>query len=158
MIVQKIVSGGQTGADRAALDFAISKRLPYGGWCPRDGWAEDYPEDPGLLEHYPELRSTGYSDVTVRTKWNVRDSDATIIFVGDSSVESPGTSLTVETAKSLNRPYLVTQPGDPQAIAKFLREQRDDIILNIAGPRESEFPGLYKKVSETLREVWQLLV
>jgi hypothetical protein len=70
----KIVSGGQSGVDRAALDVAIARGIPYGGWCPKGGWAEDMPAPPGLLAHYPHLRETPSADPAERTAWNVRDS------------------------------------------------------------------------------------
>ena len=75
----RIVSGGQTGVDRAALDVAIELGIPYGGWCPRGGWAEDMPAPPGLLSRYPLLRETAGSDPAERTRLNVRDSDATLV-------------------------------------------------------------------------------
>lgn len=58
----RIVSGGQTGADRAALDVAIELAIDYGGWCPAGGWAEDFPEPPGLLAAYPKLAATTEAD------------------------------------------------------------------------------------------------
>ena len=70
-----ILSGGQTGADRAALDFAIEYGLPHGGWCPRGRLAEDGPID----ERY-ELTETPSHRYAQRTEWNVRDSDATVVF------------------------------------------------------------------------------
>jgi hypothetical protein len=72
----KILSGGQTGVDRAALDVAIARAMPYGGWCPRGGWAEDFSDSPGLLATYPHLRETPSRDPAQRTDWNVRDADA----------------------------------------------------------------------------------
>ncbi len=76
-----VVSGGQSGVDRAALDTAVELGLPYGGWCPRGGWAEDLTEPPGLLARYPRLRATPGSEPAQRTRWNVRDSDATLILL-----------------------------------------------------------------------------
>src|SRR5215510_5032972 len=70
----RIVSGGQSGADRAALDFAIARGLEYGGWCPKGGWAEGFPDPPGLIARYPNLRETPERDPKQRTEWNVRDS------------------------------------------------------------------------------------
>jgi hypothetical protein len=73
----KIISGGQSGVDRAALDVAIERGMEWGGWCPKGGWAEDFPNPPGLLPHYPHLRETPEPHPLQRTEWNVRDSDAT---------------------------------------------------------------------------------
>jgi Circularly permutated YpsA SLOG family len=75
----KITSGGQTGVDRAALDLAIEYGMSWGGWCPKGGWAEDFPDPPGLLTKYPNLRETPLARTKQRTEWNVRDSDATLI-------------------------------------------------------------------------------
>ena len=75
----KIISGGQSGVDRAALDVAIERGMDWGGWCPRGGWAEDFLEPPGLLTKYPHLKETPDSHPLQRTEWNVRDSDATLI-------------------------------------------------------------------------------
>src|SRR5687767_12749390 len=69
----KIVSGGQTGVDRAALDVALELGLFYGGWCPHDGWAEDLPNPPGLLAIYDGLQETPEMSPQQRSRWNVRD-------------------------------------------------------------------------------------
>src|SRR6185295_9106746 len=75
----KIISGGQTGVDRAALDEAIERGMDWGGWCPKGGWAEDYPEPPGLLAKYSHFKETPDPYPLQRTEWNVRDSDAALI-------------------------------------------------------------------------------
>jgi hypothetical protein len=67
--------------DRAALDVGIALGLRQGGWCPSGGWAEDMPGPPGLLAHYPALKETPAIDPVQRTRWNVRDSDRTLILV-----------------------------------------------------------------------------
>jgi hypothetical protein len=72
----KVTSGGQSGVDRAALDAAIACGVDYGGWCPRGGWAEDFPQPPGLLANYPRLIETPSADPAQRTEWNVRDANA----------------------------------------------------------------------------------
>jgi hypothetical protein len=66
----KVVCGGETGADRAAVDFALSHHVAYGGWVPSGGWAEDYCEPPGLLAIYPEFVATQSTDPAVRTTLN----------------------------------------------------------------------------------------
>ena len=104
----KIVSGGQSGVDRAALDFAIRHSYPYGGWCPRGGLAEDYPDSPGLLKDYPLLRATSSSDYMERTELNVRDSDATLIIAMQiKEARSGGTGATQRFAKQHNKPFFV---------------------------------------------------
>ena len=103
--IGRVVSGGQTGVDRAALDIAIELGLPYGGWCPRGGWAEDMTEPPGLLARYPDLRATVAAEPAQRTRWNVRDSDATLILlVGGRAQPASGTALTIAAAEELERP------------------------------------------------------
>ena len=95
----RIRSGGQTGVDRAALDAAVLTGRPYEGWCPKGGWAEDFLHPPGLLTKYPHLRETPSKSPEQRTKWNVRDSAATVVFVPDSKYCSRGTDFTIECAK-----------------------------------------------------------
>src|SRR5215217_2323846 len=92
----KIVSGGQTGVDRAALDVALELGIECGGWCPAGRQAEDGPID----ARYP-LRETPSADPAQRTEWNVRDSDATLLLT--TGAASPGTELTREVARRLGR-------------------------------------------------------
>lgn len=142
MPLQLIVSGGQTGVDRAALDAALAQGIACGGWCPRGRKAEDGPI-PGA---YPvvETRSTSYA---VRTRWNVRDSDATLILTRGSP--SGGTALTVSLARRMQRPILIQQLG--RTTPHRLQHVRDWLELhhvrrlNIAGPRESSAPGIYEQ-------------
>jgi hypothetical protein len=142
MRVKRVVSGGQTGADRAALDAAITLGLPYGGWCPAGGWAEDLPSPPGLLARYPALREAPAGPHSTRTRWNVRDSDATLVLALTCGARSPGTGLTVDVATALGRPVLVAGAADVAAVRAWL-EPLGACVLNVAGPRESEEPGLY---------------
>jgi hypothetical protein len=149
--VTRIVSGGQTGADRAALDVAIELGIDYGGRCPAGGWAEDFPEPPGLLAAYPKLTATAEPEPAVRTRLNVRDSDATLI-VWDGRTPSPGTELTIEIAQQLGRPCLVTS-GDVDETRMWLDGFSTPIVLNIAGPRESGSPGSYARTATLLRDL-----
>src|SRR4051812_13657388 len=88
-------SGGQSGVDRAALDLAIAHDIQYGGWCPKGGWAEDFPTSPGLLSNYPRLTETPSRAPEQRSAWNVRDSHGTLIVVADAELEeSEGTRFT----------------------------------------------------------------
>jgi len=135
--MRKVVSGGQTGVDRAALDVALSLGLPCGGFCPRGRRAEDGPID----ERYP-LEETPSDDYAERTEWNVRDSDGTLVLARGSP--SGGTALTIEIARRLGRPLLVVDLAgdpDPAPAARWLAEAGIG-VLNVAGPRESQRPGI----------------
>ena len=155
-MIARIVSGGQTGVDRAALDAGRQAGVPIGGWCPVDGWAEDLTESPGLLAAYPELRSTGSADPAVRTRWNVRDSDATLVLVR-AGVASPGSELTVRIAEELGRPFLVADVRDVATVrnwlATLLSTLPEQVVLNVAGPRESEAPGIRAEAAALLDAV-----
>ena len=151
-MITRIVSGGQTGVDRAALDVGRRAGIPTGGWCPADGWAEDLTVPPGLLDLYPELRSTGSADPVVRTRWNVRDSDATLVLVR-TGVTSPGSELTARVATELGRPHLVADVRDVAAVQDWLTTLPSDVVLNVAGPRESEAPGIAAEATALLGEV-----
>jgi hypothetical protein len=149
----RIISGGQTGVDRAALDAAIACGIAYGGWCPRGGWAEDMPSPPGLLTHYPLLRETPTADPAQRTEWNVRDADAIFFLVdaGGLSV-SPGTGLGHSAAEREAKPVLtvdITTADALEQAAQWLRAQLTaqgpDLALGIGGPRESEVRGIYTR-------------
>jgi hypothetical protein len=152
------VSGGQTGPDRAALDFAIASHVPYGGWCPRGGWAEDRRTTPGLLTQYPCLEETPSKDVAQRTIWNVRDSDATLILTQRSEqVDSHGTDLTERSAAEFARPFAVVDLLDPAGARAVVGDLLDAMpaagALNVAGPRESEAPGIYDRSRRLLDQV-----
>ena len=133
--VYKIVSGGQSGVDRAALDFAIANGVPYGGWIPRDRMAEDGPLDP---RRYSKMAETGESDYRKRTAWNVRDSDATVIISG-SPVLTGGTALTAELAREMGKPLLIIDPTtlEPGKVLSAFMAKRGTRTLNVAGPRAS---------------------
>src|SRR5262245_14135746 len=152
-----ILSGGQTGVDRAALDAAIEKGVAYGGWCPKGGSAEDLDEPPGLLTRYPHLRETPNADPVERTRWNVRDCDRLLVLTDGSGVTvSKGTELARDVASKRERPCLVLDldAGDALAEARaFLDEGEEGMAVCIAGPRESEAPGIYAKARAFLRQI-----
>ena len=135
-MIDRIVSGGQTGVDRAALDVALRLGVPCGGWCPRGRLAED-----GRLSPIYPLRETDSPDYAVRTEWNVRDSDGTLIL--SRGPLSGGTALTLAYAKKLGRTWLVVDLDTAPTVAPVNAWLRDHAIqtLNIAGPRESMSPG-----------------
>ena len=117
----KLISGGQSGVDRAVLDVALGHHIAYGGWCPLGGWAEDLTMPPGLLAKYPKLTETPLADPAQRTEWNVRDADACMIVVEAGGFEvSAGTRLARELAHRYRKPLLVVVPADPDAL-KMLR-------------------------------------
>jgi hypothetical protein len=157
----KIICGGQTGVDRAALDAAIACGVAWGGWCPSGGWAEDFPDPPGLLARYPGLRETPLSDPAQRTEWNVRDSDAILVIVDHAGLSvSKGTSGATEWTGHYGRPLLVVDVGQPDAdtqVAAWLRKQcrrfGADMALGVSGPRESEAPGIYASVHRLMASV-----
>ena len=146
----RIVSGGQTGADRAALDAAMEMGIECGGWVPLGRLAED-----GTIpDRYPNLREAGSSDPAVRTECNVRDADATVVFSHGPPVG--GTALTERLARGFGRPFLcldldrLTESRAAAELRQWLSEQRPG-ILNIAGARQSEDPRIYDAVKRVLR-------
>jgi Circularly permutated YpsA SLOG family len=157
----KIISGGQTGVDRAALDVAIARGMSWGGWCPKGGWAEDFPDPPGLLNKYPKLTETPLSQPEQRTEWNVRDSDAILIITDyDGLTVSRGTKRAQEWADHYGKPLLVVDVGQPDAVAQvaqWLRVQRQrfgvHMALGVGGPRESEAPGIYTSARKLMAGV-----
>jgi hypothetical protein len=144
-LVRRIVSGGQTGVDRAALDVALELEIPCGGWCPKGRLAEDG----RLATHYP-LDETPTDAYEERTEWNVRDSDGTLIL--NRGALNGGTALTVEHAAAWKKPCLVLdldRRPQPRAVREWLRVHRIH-ILNVAGPRESKSPGIYRRSRQFL--------
>ena len=141
----RIVSGGQSGVDRAALDAAIAQGRPVGGWCPKGRWAEDGP----IPERYP-LVETPSRRPEQRTRWNVRDSEALLVIVGDEP--SRGTRLAESMARRLDRPVLSVHVDDRTAAARIVGWLSDvrPASLNVAGPRESESPGIYRRTLSLL--------
>jgi hypothetical protein len=158
-----VVTGGQSGVDRAALDVAIELGIAYQGWCPNGGWAEDFSAPPGLLARYPHLRETPSADPAQRTQWNVRDSDAVLILVdGSGLAASQGTALARELAARQGKPLIVIGLDEADATARAAR-WLDEILsvqaaeapvkLGVGGPRESEARGIYERASAFLRGV-----
>jgi Circularly permutated YpsA SLOG family len=149
----KLLSGGQSGVDRAALDVALVRGIAYGGWCPRGGWAEDFPQPPGLLARYPKLTETPLADPAQRTEWNVRDADACLIIVEAGGLAvSRGTALAREQGARCGKPIFIAELGAANVVESataWLRAQREgfgeNLTLAIGGPRESEAPGIYAR-------------
>ncbi|WP_420457031.1 putative molybdenum carrier protein [Rubrivirga sp.] len=143
-----LLSGGQTGVDRAALDAALAAGVPVGGWCPAGRRAEDGP----IPARYP-LRETASADPAERTAANVRDADVLLVLA--PGPPTGGTALAVETAHALGRPVWVADPAtDPAGpVLSWLRSQGGGLRLNVAGPRASEWPGAYEASIEWLGRV-----
>jgi hypothetical protein len=158
----KLISGGQSGVDRAVLDVAVERDIAYAGWCPKGGWAEDFPNPPGLLANYPQLKATPLADPAQRTEWNVRDADACMIVVDAEGVDvSAGTALAQDLAHRDRKPLFVVNLGTPDMLKHavlWLRVQRArhgaGLKLAIGGPRESEAPGIYARAAAFLRTLF----
>ena len=149
-MVKKIVSGGQTGADRAAWDVALELGLEIGGWVPKGRLAEDG----SIPERYTGLREAALADPAVRTVLNVRDSDATLIVL--SGPLSGGSLLTFQEAVRCGRPVLhldlrVLQPAEAVAQLRQWLHAVDPATLNVAGPRASHYPAIGVRVATLLR-------
>lgn len=144
--IKKIVSGGQTGADRAGLDAAIEMSITIGGWCPKGRKAEDGPID----DRYP-LQETTSGDYRIRTERNVKESDGTVIF--SKGKPTGGTALTVKKAKALKKPYIVVdldKTYDCDEVRAWLLDN-SIAILNVAGPRGSKHLDIYDKTKAFLK-------
>jgi hypothetical protein len=156
-----ILSGGQTGVDRAALDAALAAGLESGGFCPKGRLAEDGPIPNG----YP-LSETVESDPALRTRANIEAADATLILVmeGDRQRWGPGTQLTEYHARHLGRALHVAVLGGADdgalALLEALKQTRAWLatngvrVLNVAGPRESLSPGVYRHAYAFLAQLF----
>lgn len=141
-----LVSGGQTGADRAALDWALEHGIRHGGWCPKGRKTED-----GVLPERYQLKETPAAAYLQRTEWNVRDSDASLIFTLDDRLDG-GSKRTAAFADSLGKPWLHVRPGvHPKYVARFLA-RHGVTVLNVAGKRESSAPGVGALVRQVLSQ------
>ena len=142
----RVISGGQTGVDRAALDAAAACQLPVGGWCPRGRRAEDG----RIPDRYP-LQETESADYADRTEYNVRDSDATLILaVGPLS---GGTALTKQLAEQWEKPLQVVDLRNPPPVESVLQwlQEHKVAVLNVAGPRASAHPDVEQRARDFLR-------
>ena len=142
-------TGGQTGVDRAVLDVALASGLKVGGWCPKGRRAED-----GPLDHRYPLEETPSADYAQRTEWNVRDSDGTLVLRRDKV--DRGTELTLRQANQQSRPMLLidlANPLDSSTVEQWIRRSGVQ-HLNIAGPRESQSPGIYEAARTFLEKLF----
>ena len=149
----RIVSGGQTGADQAALDAALELGIDCGGWCPEDRASEAGP----IPDKYPvvPLPGAGYRQ---RTRQNVIDSDATVII--SFGAPDGGTRTTVVYCQKKGKPHLIIDAEITSAleasrqIKRFVKANHI-ATLNVAGPRASKHPAIYQYVYETISKAVQ---
>jgi hypothetical protein len=149
-MLEKIISGGQTGVDRAALDAALEAGIPCGGWCPKGRRAED-----GRIPRIYPLEETSSADYPQRTEFNIQDSDGTLVLAWGSPLG--GTLLTLKLSGKHRKPFLLVdlvRGGDASIVRKSIYS-RAIRVLNVAGPRESEAPGIRERALTFLREVFR---
>lgn len=157
-MLEKVISGGQTGVDRAALDAAIKLGIPHGGWCPKGRTAKD-----GTIPAKYKLQETVSKLYPPRTRMNIDDSDGTLIYTDGKF--SRGTELTLKILKEWNKPYLMVPYNEafPKGMPLPFTSTVDWIlaknirILNVAGPSEENHPGIYKEAYEFLIEVFKTI-
>ena len=154
--LRKVISGGQTGVDQAALRAAKDCGVEIGGWCPPGRVSEDGPIPAAFpLKETPQERSPDAPDVprSQRTQWNVRDADGTLVIgTGDA-----GTKWTIECTKRYKRPLLVCEVDEADAekqIQQWIVEEHIR-ILNVAGPSEAVMPGIGEHTYILLRDVFE---
>jgi len=156
----KIISGAQTGVDRAALDAAMAFGMDVGGWCPRGRKALD-----GIIPPKYPLQETKGASYQTRTKWNVRDADATLILcMGEPS---GGTALTIKYCEQLGKPYHVHRlnsewgtyiDGDGCSDVLYWMNCHDIHVLNVAGPREGKHGPVYDQAYYYLKDLFQQIL
>lgn len=145
-MIEKLVSGGQTGADIAALDVALRYNFSHGGWCPKGRLSLD-----GQIPAKYQLTETPSAGYPQRTEWNVRDSDGTVVFTF-SNTPTGGSLKTINLCKKHGKPCLHIHRemyDSAERILRFVKEQ-DIRVLNVAGSRESKDPGIYEWVKDIL--------
>jgi predicted Rossmann fold nucleotide-binding protein DprA/Smf involved in DNA uptake len=149
---QKIITGGQAGVDRGALDACLDKNFPCGGWCPSGRLAED-----GRIDMKYPLKETEKSSYDYRTRLNVMDSDGTLIIAQEKF--SGGTLSTLNIAEEMKKPVLIIIPEDLRKydaeikiIQQWLNENSIS-VLNVAGPRKSEWREGYDFAFQMVSEL-----
>lgn len=151
MKVQKIISGGQTGVDRAALDFSLHNKIHCGGWCPQGRLAED-----GIIHIRYPLIETQQSDVIFRTQKNIDEADGTLLIYNQNM--DKGTKQTLSYASDKNKPLYkidLSKSFNKLDLKNWLVSYNIK-KLNIAGPRESYYNGIYQQSYNFLRQIKEL--
>ena len=164
-MIEKIVSGGQTGVDRAALDAAINMGFSYGGWCPK-GRIDERGVIPEKYDQLMEIKGEFGSEkenYDTRTKLNIRDSDGTLIIVPSlplSDQIKDGTLLTIAEVSSRGKPFFLIGLSAEDNITTCVEwlKDKDFRILNIAGPRESTCEGIYQASLDFLNTLMPQLI
>lgn len=160
MLIAKIVSGGQTGVDRGAIEAALERGFPYGGLIPKGRLAED-----GQVPLvFTAMEESTRKDYLFRTEWNVSHSDATVIITNQVPL-SGGTKRTADFCKKHNKPCLVlewpfsTSCGHLNKVSEWILKlshdisHREELVINVAGPRESKANGIQAGTKEFVSEL-----
>jgi hypothetical protein len=150
-VIEKVVSGGQTGTDRAALEWAIFRDLAHGGWCPKGRKAED-----GAIPACYDLRETKTTNYLERTERNVQESDGSVIFTITPEL-SGGSKRTADFAIKHGKPWLHLHPGTSYQLARVLLDfinWNNIAVLNVAGSRRSKEPEVAAFVKRVLEDAF----
>ena len=161
--ITAVRSGGQSGADRGAMDAAQACGVPVEGWCPAGGWAEDMTEPPGVRALYPQMVETPLADVAQRTEWNIRDSTCCIALNTRAHGTSRGTDFGYECYEKYHIPYFEIVLDDSYSIDEQISQvwewlkslHNAAIVLGICGPRASEYPGIYDVAYHVIEAILQ---
>jgi hypothetical protein len=154
-MLEKVISGFQTGADQGAMRAAKAAGIPTGGWMPKGFLTED-----GARPEFAELYGTQEMDTDsyrARTEQNVRDSHGTLWF---GTTDTPGAKATLWAAHGMNKPIMLVRPGTdvrPSDVVDWIRCTPGLKVLNVAGNRESKAPGIGDRVEGFLAEMFRRL-
>lgn len=162
-MLTRIISGGQKGVDQAALRMAMKHGIEHGGWCPPGRESEEGAiPDIFNLDETPEERSSNAPDTprSLRTEWNVRDSDATLIITTESANLGPGLEWTVKAASIHAKPIIIVNPEveiTTDRVLKWLKDHQVE-VLNVAGPSERAMPGISRIAASFLERLLSSLI
>ena len=154
-MIEKIVSGGQTGVDQAGLSVASELGIEVGGWCPKGGLDEN---GNCVLDQYASMKEATTTNPDERTKLNVEHSDGTLIIVPSLPLPGrtkDGTLLTIKHAEEKGKPHFVLSLDKPDSASEFKDwlDKNNIKVLNIAGPRESNAQGINRQAAKLLRDM-----